>query len=224
MSNDYNYTRFKPEAYNFDHFDGLEAGDQFIDAEVYTLDGDPVKVSDYLDKQLVLETGSMTCPMYAQSTPPMQDYAKQFRNLNFIVLYVREAHPGEITPAHKSVAHKIKVAERSNKAHGEYRRVVVDKVTGDAHKVYGAMPNSIYIIDTDGKVLFRSIWNNADQIGDVLQKISDNQIVTSGDMKAIPPFSFKGVKTLLMGGGVAFFDFIFGLPKLIGMHKKAGNM
>lgn len=221
---EYNYRHFAPDEYDFSDFDGLAAGAQFQDADVYTLDGEKVRLSDFLDKPLVLEMGSMTCPMYAQSAGPMQNHADRFPGLNFVVLYVREAHPGERIPAHRTAEEKIAAAKKTSKAHGEYRTVLVDQVSGEAHKAYGSMPNSIYIIDTDGTILFRSIWNNTNEIEAILDQISRRERVVSADMHPIPPFGFGGIKTLFMGGFVAFSDFLVGLPKLIGMHKEAGNM
>lgn len=221
---EYNYRNFTPEEYDFSAFSGLAAGERFADAEVYTLEGDRVRLSDFLDKPLVLETGSMTCPMYAQSAGPMQNHAERYRDLNFLVLYVREAHPGERIAAHRMIDEKIAAAGKTASAHGERRKVVVDAVSGDAHKAYGSMPNSIYVIDTDGTILFRSIWNNTDEIEAVLAKVSRRERVVSEDMRPIPPFGVGGVKTLFMGGFVAFRDFVVGLPRLLRMHRKAGNL
>lgn len=222
--NDYNYRRFVPEEYDFHNFDGLEAGQAFKDASVYTLNGDEVRISDFLDKPLVLEMGSMTCPMYAQSARPMQSYVERFPDLNFVVLYVREAHPGERIRAHRTIGEKIAAAKQTSKAHGEHRTVVVDDVSGEAHRAYGAMPNSIYLIDTNGTIVFRSIWNNTKEIEDILERLSARADIQSVDMDPIPPFGIGGIKTLFMGGWVAFWDFVRGLPRLLSMHRKAGNL
>jgi hypothetical protein len=95
---------------------------------------------------------------------------------------------------------------------------------GAAHKAYGAMPNSIFVIDTDGTVLYRSIWNNTDRIGDILSRISARVPVAPEELKAKPPLNFKAITVLLSGGLVATFDFLWGLRKLIAKHVKVGNM
>lgn len=220
----YNYERFVPEEYDFHSFTGMKAGEPFKDADVHTLNGDLVRISDFLDKPLVLEMGSMTCPMYAQSAPPMQKLVERHPELNFAVLYVREAHPGEKIRAHKTIEAKIDAAKHTSRAHGENRTVLVDEISGEAHKAYGAMPNSIYIIDTDRRIVFRSIWNNTDEIPAILERLSARQEVESVDMNPIPPIGLKGIKTLFLGGWVAFWDFVTGLPRLLRMHKKAGNL
>jgi len=221
----YGYKRFTPEEYDFSVFHGLEAGEKFYDAEVYTLDGQQAKISDYIkDKPLVLEIGSLTCPMYARSAREMKDIPAKYPNLDHAVLYVREAHPGEKIGHHENIEDKIAAAKMSCEKHFENRVTLVDGLEGKGHVAYGSKPNSIYIIGTDGTILFRSIWNNAPQLIDVLDKLSKEQTVIKQELDARPPFSWLSVQTLFMGGRVAFWDFITGLPRLIASHRKNGNM
>ena len=221
----YNYDHFTPQEYHFEVFEGLAAGDRFQDAEVFTLEGQPARLSDYLrDKPLVLETGSMTCPMYGQSVRPMLTLATEYPELDFLLLYVREAHPGERVPAHRTQQEKIDAARLSRRRYDDNRATVVDTVDGVAHRIYGAMPNSVYVIDSDGTILFRSIWNNAEHMKGVLGRIASRKVVLSRDFQPVPPFSFAALRTLWMGGIVAVWDFVRGLPRLVAKHKEVGNM
>lgn len=222
----YNYKRFTPEEYHFETDTGLMAGDQYQDAELFTLSGEKVRLSDYLkDKPLVLETGSMTCPMYAQSVPPMQKLIAKYPELDHLLLYVREAHPGERQPQHRSQSEKIVAAQRTQQRyHEDNRQIVVDGIHGEAHAFYGSMPNSVFIIAPDGKILFRSIWNNTNQLDAILGTLAKGEAIVSREMKAVPPFSFRGARTLFYGGIVALWDFVRGLPRLVANHKKVGNM
>lgn len=222
----YGYTRFTPEEYDFTEDTGLMAGDQFKDVAIYTLTGDKVQLSDYLkDKPLVLETGSMTCPMYAQGVPPMQKLIAKYPKLDHLLLYVREAHPGERRPQHISLEDKIGAACKNKQRYHEHNRpIVVDDIDGAAHRFYGTMSNSIYIIAPDGRILFRSIWNNAHDIDAVFGKLARGEDIDSQELKAVPPFSVRGARTLFYGGVIALWDFLRGLPRLIANHKKVGNM
>jgi len=220
---EYNYSRFVPAEYDCDNFEGLAAGQQFGDAELHTLDGDAVKVPDFLDKPLVLETGSMTCPMYAKSVTPMQAYWERYPTLNFAVLYVREAHPGEKIPARRTIEEKIEAAKRTSQAYGEGRLILLDRVSGEAHRAFGNTPNSIYMLDTDGRIIFRSIRNNTRKLDDVLKLVADGGRIESADMKPVPP-GLKGPRTLFFGGWIALWDFFRGLPELLGKHRRAGNL
>lgn len=225
MNTHYNYQRFTPQEYHFEVFEGLTAEDNFKDAKVFTLEGEEVLLSEYLnDKPLVLETGSMTCPMYAQSVPPMRKFEQQFPELDFVLLYVREAHPGEKVPAHDTLQSKIGAAHLSRDHYQDNRVTLVDGIEGEAHKLYGAMPNSIYVIAPTGEILFHSIWNNANKIEGFLDKTVKGIRYQSEELKAVPPFSIQSIKTLLLGGYVALWDFVRGLPRLVANHKKVGNM
>ncbi len=221
----YGYRRFTPEEYDFTVDEGLVAGDRFEDVELRTLSGETVRLSDYLnDRPLVLETGSMTCPMYAQSVPPMMALMEKYPELDHVLLYVREAHPGELQSQHRTQDDKIDAARKTKARYRDGRTVLVDDVSGTAHSHYGSMPNSIYVIDPDGTILFRSIWNNADEMDAILAAVAKGQKVVSRELKAVPPFSFGAVRTLFMGGIVAVWDFVRGLPRLVANHKKVGNM
>ena len=225
QTKEYGYRRFTPEEYDFTVDEGLVAGDRFQDAELRTLSGETVRLSDYLnDKPLVLETGSMTCPMYAQSVPPMMELMEKYPDLDHVLLYVREAHPGELQSQHKTLDDKIEAARKTKQIYRDGRVVLIDDVNGTAHKYYGSMPNSIYVIAPDGAILFRSIWNNAHEMDAILSTVATGQEVVSRELKAVPPFSLGAVRTLFMGGVVAVWDFAIGLPRLVANHKKVGNM
>ena len=221
----YGYERFTPAEYDFGSDVGLQAGDAYRDAELRTLDGAVVRLSDYLrDKPLVLETGSMTCPMYGQSVAPMKTLIEKYPGFDHVLLYVREAHPGERQPQHATQAQKLDAARTNKRRYEERRTILVDDPQGSAHRWYGAMPNSIFVIAPDGTILFRSIWNNAAEMDAILGEIAAGRTVTARDFKPVPPFSLRAARTLAYGGAVALWDFLRGLAPLIGNHKKAGNM
>lgn len=224
-ANTYGYRRFTPEEYDFTVDEGLQAGDTYKDAELKTLDGEAVHLSEYLrDRPLVLETGSMTCPMYAQSVAPMMKIIEKYPELDYVLMYVREAHPGELQPQHRNEAEKIDAAKRTKRLYREGRAILVDDVNGSAHRYYGTMPNSIFVIVPSGKIFFRSIWNNTDEMDAILRSVANGDAVQSRELKAVPPFSFRAIRTLSMGGIVAVWDFVRGLHRLVANHKRVGNM
>lgn len=223
--NDYGYARFTPDEYDFTVDQGLQAGEQFEDVTLHALTGKEVRLSDYLgDTPLVLETGSVTCPMYAQSVPPMMTLMEKYPSLDHLLMYVREAHPGERQPQHRTLEDKIAAARRTQEQYGDRRTVVVDDVDGSAHRSYGTMPNSVFVIAPDGTILFRSIWNNAIEMDSVLGALSRRQVVRSRELKPIPPFSLRTVRPLLLGGAIAVWDFVRSLPRLLKDHKRVGNL
>lgn len=222
----YNYKNFTPEQYDFSKDTGLKLGDCINDVFVYNLEGDKVSLLSQIgSKPLVLETGSMTCPMYAQSSHGMQDIIRNYPQFDYVLLYVREAHPGERQPQHQTSEQKIEAALKSIKIYKEINRnVLVDDVEGSAHSLFGLMPNSIYVIDKSGLILFKSTWNNVKALESVLQSIAIYGRVEHDEFKAVAPFSFRGIRTLFIGGFIALWDFLKGLPRLILNHIRVGNM
>lgn len=215
----YNYKHFNPSDYNFKDFKGPRPGEKYIDFEAKTLDGKTVKLSDYLDKTIVLDTGSITCPMYANTKGPMNLLKKQHPNTHFLLLYVREAHPGARTNQIRSFAEKMDNAKSTGKLYHEERDVLVDTVDGIAHKLYGSMPNMTYVIGKDGLVKFRANWTNIDALKQVLK--DPEKIVLKDYYKVVKPPIYTAIRTLLIGGVRALFEFLKGLPKLLRQHSEA---
>lgn len=220
--NTYNYKHFHPKSYNFKEFKGPKAGEKYIDFEATTLDGQKVMLSDYLDKPIVLDTGSITCPMYANTQSPMNTLQDEHPEVHFLLLYVREAHPGGRTTAPTSMEVKIDHAKSTHTLYNETREILVDSFDGHAHKLYGAMPNMTYVIGTDGIVRFRANWTD---IGALKKVLADMDAIETKDFYDISkPSPFVAIRTLLIGGTRALYEFIVGLPKLNAMHKEVSRL
>ncbi|OBQ54971.1 redoxin domain-containing protein [Tamlana sp. s12] len=219
---DYNYHSFKPSDYDFKHFKGPKAGEKFIDFKASTLEGNVVSLSDYLDKPIVLDTGSITCPMYANTQKDMNALQAAYPNFHFLLLYVREAHPGGRTKAIKSMDDKFIHAKATCELYPETREILVDSLDGHAHLLYGGMPNMTYVIGTDGIVKFRANWTNIEALKKVLKNI--NKVEPQAFYPVVKPPLTIALRTLLIGGVRALFEFMVNLPNLLKQHKDAGSM
>jgi len=217
---EYNYQYFNPKDYDFIHFKGPKAGEQYIDFQATTLDGKVVSLSDYLDKPIVLDTGSITCPMYANTQNPMNILQIEYPNVHFLLLYVREAHPGDKIKGVMSIEEKMEHAKLTNELYSEKREVLVDSLDGHAHKLYGAMPNMTYVIAKDGIVKFRANWTNIEALKEVLQHIDDETIEVKDYYEVTKPPLGIAIKTLLVGGVRALYEFVIGLPQLLRQHAE----
>ena len=126
---DYNYQHFNPKDYNFTTFPGPKPGEKYINFEATTLEGEKVHLSDYLDKPIViLETGSITCPIYANASKPMLKLKEMYPEFNFLLLYIREAHPGSKTPAQQTMEEKLENAKLMQQLYNETRTILVDDI------------------------------------------------------------------------------------------------
>ena len=219
---EYNYQHFDPEDYNFKDFKGPKPGEKYIDFEASTLDGRKVYLSDYLDKSIVLDTGSITCPMYGNTKAPMNILQEEHPEMHFLLLYVREAHPGGRTKALTTMDEKIEHAKSTHRLYTETREILVDSLDGHAHKLYGAMPNMTYLIGTDGIVKFRANWTNIEALKKVL--IDSDTIEKKDYYEVSKPSLLVAIRTLLIGGMRALYEFLIGLPRLMTMHKEVSKL
>jgi len=219
----YNNSRFRVVDYNFDIFVGPAAGEKFKDFPLTELaTGKEVKLSDFAGKWVVVETGSSTCSMYTKNIPTMKDVAAEFPDVEFVLIYVREAHPGERMGPHKSMDEKFKAARLVAPRYGEFRRVLVDTLDGDFHRAYGAMPNVVYVIRPDGTIHYRCNWAAPHLIREALldrENFHRVENAPTAELRASRAF-FHMIRTMWTGGFVALYDFFKAAPLTVAKHVK----
>lgn len=209
----YNYDEFSAERYDFDSVVGPDVGDKAPDFPLMTTEGETKRLLDFSDDFLVLEMGSITCPLFHSRRGIMEPIGFQ-SGVSSAVLYVREAHPGVDIQAHKNFYDKQSCASRLKTEDGETRTVFVDALDGHVHTAYGSMPNAVFIINKNGCVVYRSDWNNPSATRKVAQALVAGRAFTakSNFRPAVPTTAFK---TLGKVGKGAAGDFFKGLPFLI---------
>ncbi len=157
---------------------GPRPGERAPDFEGRTLDGNSVRLSDYEGrKNVVLTFGSATCPFTASSIRGMNRLSDSYSGseVEFLFVYVREAHPGERMGAHKSIEDKVRAAEKLRAEEEIEMPVVVDDLHGSIHRKYGKMPNPTFLIDKSGRVAFRCLWTRAGIVEDALEELLERQ-------------------------------------------------
>ena len=139
---------------------GAKPGDLFPNFGIVTTDGDRLVNSDVFDgKPVIFIFGSMTCPMTASAAPSVQELYDEFgERVAFIMLYVREAHPGENFGQSESIEDKLEYARMLKSFYGIDWTVAADNIDGDLHRALDPKPNSAYLMAGDGTILFRSLW------------------------------------------------------------------
>lgn len=196
----YNYESFKKSELlklMAGKFRGPKPGERAPNFKARTLDDDTVKLSDFRgDKNVVLTFGSVSCPMTAGSIRGMNDLYEDYRDddVEFFLVYVREAHPGENVPAHESNDDKVRAAELLRDEEDVEMPILVDDLDGSIHRDYGRMPNSTYIIDKSGRVAFRALWTRPNVIREALDELLERQedrdvdhaVVHGGEDRSVP--------------------------------------
>jgi len=211
--NAYNYQRFSPDHYDFTRFEHPEVGGPAPDFTAHDLDGNPVRFSGLAGQPIALEMGSVTCPVYAGLVRRMGQLAEQFPSVRFVVLYVREAHPGERRSAHRDLEEKIDRARQLRALYGEHRTILVDDVDGNAHARYGGFPNSLYLIDEQHRIFWFSQWNHPEETAENLRRLVDGQPGGAVSLSQQP--GGHTFSALLKGGWLAVWDFLVAFPRLI---------
>ncbi|MFT5639895.1 MAG: peroxiredoxin [Paracoccaceae bacterium] len=211
---DYHYDRFTADAYDLDNFQGPALGSKAPDATLTTITGEEIDLLDFDGAFLVLELGSITCPLFQSRRTGMADLVAKNPDVDFAVLYVREAHPGAGIGQHKDFANKQNMVAKLQKDDGEIRAILIDDMGGTAHRALGSFPNSLFIINKAGCVVYRSDWNNPRATAKALTRLKSGRAAGGQGLflPAKPPVAFA---TLKRAGGDALKDFLFDLPKLI---------
>jgi len=210
----YNYDAFSSKDYDFNTSTGPHVGDKAPDFTVSTSAGEPRRLLDFKGDFLVLEMGSITCPLFQSRRKIMSTLDVESERVDSVVLYVREAHPGAQIPSHKDVGAKRACATRLQQVDGETRTVLVDDMDGTAHKAYGEMPNAVFIINRNGCIVFRAEWNNSSATRKALEALIEGRPVLTKSY-CRPPVPTRAIRTFRGAGKGSALDFFKSLPALI---------
>jgi len=217
-SDPYNYERFKAKYYDLQNFNGPKPGEHFPDFSLKDASGNIVGLTDFKGKWVILESGSISCPQYINNINMMSDLEKKFTDIIFLVLYVREAHPGNKIPAHTSYEAKKNLANRVKQEYQDRRTILVDSREGECHQRLGSRPNLIYLISPERKVVFRSDWNVPEKLEEILKKRSEIDFYENDHFEPKLAAPLVALKVILSAGFIALVDLVKALPMLIKIH------
>ena len=137
----YNYDRFRREMQpgrSGDRWNrSPEPGDEAPGFELQSLAGEIIKLSDFKDTRNVVVTfGSATCPQTAASIGGLRSLAREFSrsDVEFLFIYVREAHPGVELPAHRSIEDKQRAALLLSEQEQITFPLLIDELGGETHR------------------------------------------------------------------------------------------
>ena len=155
----------------------------------------------------------------------MAGVAKDFPDVEFLLVYVREAHPGERLHQHKDYDEKVKAAKLLKPRYNENRRILVDTYEGDFHRAYGAMPNILYVIRPDGTIHYRCNWATVESLREALEKRDEFHTVENADMHSLKASRgiYTSLRTMWTGGALALYDFVKAGPQMAMRHKQVDD-
>lgn len=132
--------------------------------------GEPIRLSDRIGrKPIVLVFGNFTCGPFRSMYPSVEAvYERQKENADFLMVYVREAHPtngwamksnekaGVAFAQPTTLDERRAVAEQCAAKLNPTMPLLVDDVNDAVGNAYSGMPARLYVIDTEGKVAYKS--------------------------------------------------------------------
>ena len=97
--------------------------------------------------------------MTASAAPSVQELYDEFGDrIDFIMLYVREAHPGEHFAQSETMEEKLEHAQALEESYDIQWTVAADNIDGDLHRALDPKPNAAFLMNSEGIILFRSLW------------------------------------------------------------------
>jgi peroxiredoxin len=227
----YNYDRYRremQEGHSADRWNRApEPGDEAPGFELQSLDGETVRLKDFKgSSNVVLTFGSATCPQTAASIGGLRSLAREFakNEVEFLFIYVREAHPGAELPPHHSLEDKARAARLLQQQEKITFPLLIDELNGDTHRKYGALPNATFIVDKSGRIAYRSLASHGPSVGAALEELLERQkehgtvhcVVHGGEDAITPSFStfLNAFRAIERGGYDAITNFRneLGLP------------
>jgi hypothetical protein len=123
----------------------------------------------------------------------LNELYRRYRNqdFEFFTIYVREPHPGENYGPHRDFEQKLKFARDCREQDGIQTPILVDDLHGTVHRCYGSMPNMIYIIDKNGKIAYKAMWTDREEIVSVLSNLALADELQAQGVRVKPSYTEK---------------------------------
>lgn len=221
----YNYEHFMPDTLMED-VERIEKpehpapGEPAPDFSLKDTDGKEWHLHNLHNLPVILFTGSGTCPLTQGCLPGLKDLYEEYgERCQWLMLYVREAHPGEHLPAHKSYEQKRDQAEYFRRVEDIPWPILVDDLEGKVHKQYGLLANAVFIIDLDGRVSFAGGIAHAPTLREALEHLFAQNLrgVVPEDEDNTPHWmgpAVYGWKAIERGGEISKRDMGKRMPSL----------
>lgn len=104
----------------------------------------------------------------------MEALAAEFGDTaSFFTVWVREPHAGGDFPQPEDIETRQQYAHACVDADGAKIPVIVDDMEGSLHQHLGYFPNSVYVLDSRGRVAYRAMWLDHREIRRVIERLRE---------------------------------------------------
>ena len=154
-----------------------EIGAAAPDFHLSGLNGNSSSLESVKGQIVVMEFGSLSCPVFRQHVREMEKLKSEFgSHVHFMIVYTREAFPNDAAPVERNKDDEIYVDQpkeySGRSALGKQARsqlqitipIFIDTMDDQTVKAYGGFPNGVVIIGKDGKIAACDQWTNPDSL------------------------------------------------------------
>ncbi len=159
--------------------------------------------------------------MTESAGPVLERLYKEFRDrVNFVTVYVREAHPGDRFPQPDTAERKMAHARAYQERDRIPWPIAVDDIDGTLHRALDPKPHAAYLVDGNGIVVGRLLWaNDYAALRRALEALAGGRRPGDIENKVVPMVRGLGMihGTLSHAGGYARTDFRREVPPIYAM-------
>jgi len=105
----------------------------------------------------------------------IEEVARKYHDAEIWHLYVREPHPQERKFKkyfkHKNYQDRLAYAQELRQLMNIKSPIVLDGMDEKIHLQYGNMPNAVYVVDKEGKVVYKANWTDSAVVDQVLAEL-----------------------------------------------------
>ncbi len=156
---------------------GPEPGSPVPDTQIIEANGRAFSPSQYKGHVLVLEFGSMSCPVFRTHAQDMENLKRlEGSRAFFLIVYTREAFPTGDKNVERNRDEGVNITQaatlddRKSQALETQRELritipmAVDSMDDSVSTAFGSFPNGAVVIGKDGKIAARQQWTNPDTL------------------------------------------------------------
>jgi|GEM_PF-5709634 len=160
-------------------------GEQAPDFELTATTGEAVRLRDLRGRHVAFMFAAMTCPPARMQTPRFEALRAKYRpdDVAVLLVYSRERHAGE--RGYPDLEYASSDAEKMALARMLAARtslpIAVDGIDESTLGSYGPVPNSCYVINRQGTIVFRSTWADSRKVERALDALLAEEKVSHWD-------------------------------------------
>jgi thiol-disulfide isomerase/thioredoxin len=152
---------------------GIGIGQLAPDFALQTSEGNAFRLSELRGRPVMLHFVNYTCPVTRGGVSVVKELHQKYGEIvQFVDVFVRQAHPGGRHGPYTSMVEKIREAQSYRREENIPWPVLVDDLTGTVQQSYGGLAASAYLLDACGRVTFYALWGPAVPLANALNELA----------------------------------------------------